>query len=75
MCTYTFPTAIYRPIPPKKTEYLGYWSFIIPQLVGRRPCFIDYVVHEYTTSGWEPHFRHKKNPVILKISDISRTGL
>ncbi len=64
---YTFHTTVYKPIPPRRTTYLGVWSFTLPQLVGSHRCFIDYVVHEYTSNGWEPHPRHKENPVILKV--------
>jgi hypothetical protein len=65
--TYMFHTDIYRPIPPREIKCLGVWNFTLPHLVGNRHCFIDYVVHEYTSNGWEPHPRYKKNPIVLKI--------
>jgi hypothetical protein len=64
--TYAFPTTIYKPIPPKRIEYLGVWSFTLPQVVESRSCSIDYVVHEHNSKGWVPR-PHYKKPVILQI--------
>jgi hypothetical protein len=64
---YKFPKSVYRPIAPKKNEYLGVWRFQLPQVVGNRKCIMEYVIHEYVNRTWEPHYRWKKNPTILLI--------
>jgi hypothetical protein len=64
---YKFPKSVYRPIAPKKTEYLGVWRFQLPRLVGNRKCIMEYVIHEYVNHVWEPHYRWKKNQSMLFI--------